>query len=883
MASNSAKTTLKDLLGALRGAFGQRRRRVWVGRSRAHVECRELSQDELSSLRERLEILADKAPGIEWVELNPHTRRIVLAFENGALDEDAVLELVHEAERGAQVQDAPYSDGSAPHPADDEDFERLLVELASDVTGLVVGAGLRVSPFRPSSVAGTLAAVTSILRGSPRLRRELDERWGRDRAELGLNFVAAASYGFSQRPVSSLVDVAHKLALIRESRAQKRVWEAREPELCERPTDHDLKRSEPRPVPLPRGPIEEYADRAWLVSLAGFGVSFLTTRSVQRAVAALFGGIPKPARLGRDVFSSELSRALAARRVLVLDSDVLRRLDRIDCIVLQGDLVARGRFEIGEIVTNPEVTAQHARELVGQLLEPEQPVEVRREDAWALGPPRLLGAKLDDELAQHAEGLSRRGALVLGLARDGEVRAVVELRIVPQTGVEELIAAAHEAQMRVVVASDDEAVLQGLNADDTISAAAGLASGIRRLQREGRAVLLVATGNTPGLAAADVTIGLTRGSEPAPWGAHLVCSEDLSDVRFVLQACVTSKRVSKQSVNVALGAATVGTLISAGGVIPMTTRRIIGVVNVATLIAMVNGMRNSSVLERRALPPPRDRTPWHALEAHGVLERLGSSVRGLSRGEASFRGGPGRDQPSALAELGEAVTDELFNPLAPLLAAGAGLSAVVGSLADAGMVGGVVGLNALVGGVQRFTTERAIRDLSRTTRRAALVRRGGEVRQVDAARLVRGDVVLLSSGDMVPADCRVLEAESLEVDASSLTGESMPVKKTATPSFEREIADRASMLYEGTSIAAGRATAVVVAAGEETEARRGGPGPVVDPKNTGVEQRLSSLIDLNGSCGGVGGSRAGGSGSAARSQPERRDRHGGQPSGSVGA
>jgi cation-transporting ATPase I len=71
---------------------------------------------------------------------------------------------------------------------------------------------------------------------------------------------------------------------------------------------------------LPRGPIEEYADRAWFVSLGGFALSFVTTRSVQRAIAALFGGLPKPARLGREVFSSELSRVLCGRGLVIMDA-----------------------------------------------------------------------------------------------------------------------------------------------------------------------------------------------------------------------------------------------------------------------------------------------------------------------------------------------------------------------------------------------------------------------------------------------------------------------------------------------------------------------------------------------------------------------------------
>ncbi len=842
--SGEKKISMRDLAGAMKRALGERRRRVWMGTRRAHIEVKQLAADELARLGERLEAEVDTSPAINWVELNPHTRRVIFDFEPGLLGESELVRIVEDAERGLQLGNATFDDEAAGHPGDVDAAERVLLELLTDAAGFALGAGLKLSLLRPSSIAGSVAAVTAIVRGAPKLRKGLDERFGRERADLGMNTVAAMAYGLAQRPFSSLVDVAHKASLFRENQAQRGLWESREPDLCAEPAVHPPRRAEPRPVPLPRGPIEEYADRAWLVSLAGFGVSFLTTRSVQRAVAALFGGLPKPARLGRDVFAAALARALAARRVLVMDATVLRRLDRVDCLVLTADLVTRDRFEVGEIATDGELGVAQARERVLALLDPEQPVEVQRSEPWILGPARRLDASMGSELAARAGELARRGALILSLARDGRVRAVVELRIVPQTGVEELISAAHEADMRVVVATDDDSVLEGLNADDTIPAGPALESGIRRLQREGRAVLLVAAAPLRGMEAADCAVGLVRPKETAPWAAHLLCESDLSDVRFILQACVSAKRVAKQSVNVALGAATVGTLVSAGGVLPMTTRRIIGVVNMATLVAMANGVRTSAALERRPLPPPRDRTPWHALDAHGVLERLGSSSRGLTRGEAQYRYRPDPSEKPALVELGEAITDELFNPLAPLLAAGAGLSAVVGSLGDAAMVGGVVVLNAVAGGVQRFRTERAIRDLSRTSRRKALVRRGGEIRQVDASLLVRGDVVLLSAGDVIPADCRILEAESLEVDASSLTGESMPVKKAAAPSFDREVADRTSMLFEGTSVASGRATAVVVATGGATEAHRSGPAPAVDPRASGVEQRLSSIIDL---------------------------------------
>jgi cation-transporting ATPase I len=584
------------------------------------------------------------------------------------------------------------------------------------------------------------------------------------------------------------------------------------------------------------------------VSLGGFAVSFLTTRSVQRAVAALFAGLPQPARLGRETFCAELCRALAARQALVVDSEAMRRLDRIDCIVLEGGLVARDRYEVREVLVVSSVDEAEMRRALTALLDVERPIERRTVGDYTFGALGVLGCPVPEELRAGAADLGRRGGLVVGLLLGDELVALAEVELIPQTGIDELISAAHEAEMRVVVAGTDSGVLAGMPADDTIGGGEDLARGVRRLQREGRAVLLVTTSRSPRVEA-DLSIGLMREGEAPPWGAHVICRDDLSDVRFLIHAAVSARQVAKQGVNIALGAATLGALVSAGGVLPLTARRVIAVVNTASLISMANGVRGSFALSRRALPAPRDRTPWHALESRSVLVKLRTSEQGLMRREALRRRRTSlnvAESRSRLGELVEAVTDELFNPLAPLLAAGAGLSAAVGSFGDAGMVGGVVALNALIGGAQRYRTERRLRELSRGERRFARVRRGAALLDLPEQELVRGDIVVLEAGDVVPADCRILSAEALEVDASSMTGESLPVRKSAAASFETHVADHGSMLYDGTAIAAGRAVAVVVATGDETEARRGASAVKRDPSRGGVERRLRSLIRMTG-------------------------------------
>jgi cation-transporting ATPase I len=838
----------RAVVGSVAQLFKRRARRVALGKTKGHVEFKDLGAQALDGLGSELERLAKLVERFDWVELNRDTGRVVFSFEPDACYPHELAALVEEAERRVGGESAGFSEDGRTHPADAHHALRHLIELAADGAAFLLALGLRLSPLPSMPMGGNLSAVISLMQSSPKLREGLERRLGRERGEFVLNLASSFAQVAAQRPFNALVDALHKLSLLREVQGQQQVWAERGEELCQEPSGAQrVSAAAARPIELPPGPIEEYADSAWFVSLGGFALSFLTTRSFQRATAALFGGLPRPARLGREVFAAELSRSLAERGVLVLDREVLRRLDRIDCLVLHGDLVRRHEFVIGAVSAEDPEENEEARQHAAQLFNAKRPLESQSDGLWRLGPWNLSNATADAALTRHADERGLDGALVLSLERAGRVVAVVEVEILARTGVDEIISAAHNAEMRVVIASVGDELLQDVNADDVISRSEGLAAGMRRLQLEGHGVCLVASGDCPELCSADCAVGLCGEHEPTPWGADILVRDELSEVHFIVEACATARRVSKDSVNIALGAASVGAVVSAGGLLRLTHRRVMFVVNTATLLSMGNGLRSSRSLTERALPPPRDPTPWHALDARGVLARLGTSQDGLAESEVlRRRSEPGERPEWGTVSLREAITDELFSPLAPLLAAGAGLSAVVGSFADAGMVAGVIGLNAMVGGVQRFRTERRIRRLARAPKLFTTVRRHGRESLVDCAELVVGDVVVFRAGDVVAADCRIIESTSLEVDASSLTGESLPVGKNAEPSFELQIADRSSMLYSGTSIAAGRAVGVVVATGEATLARHG----VGAAKNTrtrgGVEQRLRALMDLTG-------------------------------------
>lgn len=149
------------------------------------------------------------------------------------------------------------------------------------------------------------------------------------------------------------------------------------------------------------------------------------------------------------------------------------------------------------------------------------------------------------------------------------------------------------------------------------------------------------------------------------------------------------------------------------------------------------------------------------------------------------------------------------------------VSALLGEWVDAAVIFGVVLINAIVGFIQESKAEKAIEALAKMVRTEATVRRGGVKQRVPSAELVPGDVVLLQSGDSVPADLRLFEVRSLQVEEAALTGESVPTQKSieALPA-DTVLGDRKNLGFAGTLVTYGQAEGVVVATGDHTEMGR---------------------------------------------------------------
>jgi magnesium-transporting ATPase (P-type) len=217
--------------------------------------------------------------------------------------------------------------------------------------------------------------------------------------------------------------------------------------------------------------------------------------------------------------------------------------------------------------------------------------------------------------------------------------------------------------------------------------------------------------------------------------------------------------------------------------------------------------------------------PWHALTADEAVLRLATDARaGLTPQEAAGRletFGPnrlpeGKKQGPLIRLLGQ------FNNILVYVLLAAGFTKLMLSLwVDAGIIFAVVALNALLGFIQEGRAEKALDSIRNMLSAEARVLRGGETRMIPAEQLVPGDIVLLESGDRIPADLRLLEVKNLRTEEAALTGESVPAEKKADPvPVKATIGDRESMAFSGTMVVSGRATGLAAETGGRTELGR---------------------------------------------------------------
>ena len=245
--------------------------------------------------------------------------------------------------------------------------------------------------------------------------------------------------------------------------------------------------------------------------------------------------------------------------------------------------------------------------------------------------------------------------------------------------------------------------------------------------------------------------------------------------------------------------------------------------------------------------------PEYLQSAEEVLCSQGSQRGGLTSQEAAARlekHGPNRLQEAKKITNLQRFLQQLKDPMLLILMAAAAVSAVTSilsgeKLTEVIIILAVVLLNAILGVVQESKAEAAIEALQTMTAATSKVLRDGKITVLHSADLVPGDVVLLEAGDAVPADGRLLESASLKIEEAALTGESVPVNKTAeTIGAEGDVplGDRKNMCYMGSTVVYGRGSAVITATGMDTEMGKiAGVLARTEQEKTPLQRKLTQL------------------------------------------
>ncbi|RCG31320.1 cation-translocating P-type ATPase [Sphaerisporangium album] len=765
--------------------------------------------------------------GAERAEVNGALGFVFVACDPRNVDAGKLLAIVDEL-------DVPEQDGgagrTARHAADQQ--ARALVELGAGIVGVGMTVVGRVT--RVAKVPATLPALLQLAEATPRVRHELERRVGRPTANLMFATTRFTAQTLALRPFGLVIDSLAAAGRLAEARAGLRAWTAMEDRFAARKGSYrHIRTAAPaRPAPLPSGPIERYADSLSVGALASYGITAVLGADRERALAMLVSATPRAARLGREAFVSTVGRAAATRDALVLDRDALRGMDRVDTVVFDADVLTAGTWTVHEVITldsGVDVDELHAR--IYAMLEGADATVRHERDGWAAEP---LSA-----VPEGAPHWSDKGVRPVAIIFDGRNMAYVG--VVPEVRpyAEALVGAAR-GTCRVVLAGGDPSLPWRLGLESFAEGGDRLASSVRALQRDGHGVAVVARRSRRGLREADLGIGVLTESGRPPWDAHVVGGPDVA--YLLLRALAPARTASRRGMKVSAAGAALGAGLTLLGPAAGSVRRVQLAGDCASLVALGTGAWSARDLGGVGLPQHPDRTPWHALPTADVLERLSSTTHGLTEEEATRRRNGSRPPRKAgPPSLLRATAEELANPLTPVLAAAAGVSASVGSALDAVLITGVLAVNGLIGGAQRNNADRALHRLTGATAIPVRVRRPSGTVAATADDLVPGDVIELRSGDAVPADCRVLKARGLEVDEAPLTGESQLVAKSVLPTAALAVADRCSMVYQGTTVAAGYCLAVVVATGTATEARRATDFEAAQPPPTGVELRLRAL------------------------------------------
>jgi cation-transporting P-type ATPase I len=784
---------------AIEAVGGPPARRYSSNGPRRWIEVRGLGSKHAPAIAADVLAAVRATPGVRQAYLNGTLARLVVTLDTGVADAPSTVQLcriVADAERGNRVR------AERRHPASLPGDDALLMARTVAATAATVGLGLSLtgSLLRLPRLPDLVAVPPTLADHLPRVRRELERRVGSEGADLLFGCVNAAAAALTLSPTAAAAEAATRTMLAAEAWNGRLTWTRREPELANRSLPDDVAQAPRSSSSRPDGPAERYANRSGVVGIgAAVGVGLLS-RNLDTAGAAALAAVPKPLRTVREAFGCTMSRGLTVRHdALVLRPGVLRDLDRIDAIMIDPRALYTDDLTVSRVLGVDNSARAHAWDAVRTALD---------NDGLKPGWHRLA----------DIAGAGDVGEALISPIRDPFAGAV--------------LTEARRSQPRIYSLDDDglRSLAQGFDqlypSDGSVDHA--VAAAVAELKAGGATVALLTTSEMRAGHRSDVTIGVLRDRHPPPWGADVLVKE-LTGAWRLLHALPAARAATESAVRVSASASAIGALM----LIPGVPGRSSASVNVGMVASLWFGYRTATKVLRDPLPEPETSHEWHGLpvgevqrllprpvdedvtEQSAWRERLPAIRKLLDTGEASW---------GTIRDFVDEMRGDLADPITPLLATGAVASALLGSALDAVLVGSVLLVNAALSAEQQLHAESTLNRLLAVQEPPARRRVGPLDAQrrekVPTKRLRIGDVIEVHADEVVPADARLLQASNVEVDESTLTGESLPVAKQIQPTPGAPLAERTCMLYAGTTVVAGTAVAVVTAVGSRSEMRR---------------------------------------------------------------
>ena len=620
---------------------------------------------------------------------------------------------------------------------------------------------------------------------------------------------------------------------------------------------------ESRTTPVASSLYDRYLRTVGPVALAYAVATALFTRSFSRTFKAFLLVNPRAATTGAEAADAGASARVLRSGVTVVGTRPDRNLRLPGVLLLDGPRVLTDGLEVGSVL--PLTETCDASEILARA----SGISAAAGSPWggvfrgADTVPATDGTFDGEAAAARVEGvgyslrhienpdfvpaaarLQNRGdfLLLLRRQRDEEPLGILALRPRLAPGVVEMVQACRSHEVEIgLLAAGDPAASQMIARRAEVSLIAGAATETIRARQEGGAlVAFVSDCANAGaaFAACDLAIGITDDRGHLPARADLLAS-DIGAVSAIVDAGARRERTVRDSVALSLAANGVGAIWGFRGKPSVeqasypATISALGALT-AGWARLRGGERPRSSVSRPVDPRPER---WGQRDVASVLRALETTEEGLTSARAAQRR---RVEPPAARRnrLLDAILEQIRSPLTAILAAGAGLSLLLGTTGDVFMMGAMIVVNAAAGAWQERQADRTTEELERMGTINARVLRDGRPAVVPADEVVAGDVLLLRSGDRVAADARLISTQGLEVDEAALTGESLPVAKS--PDGET---DTARVVLEGSDVVVGTGRAVVVAVGRDT--RMGATAAALaddEPRQSPLTVRLNLLL-----------------------------------------